>query len=737
MNPHFFSILTHRNPFGVIIHFMRLCFKISLLTVVSLSSYLSFSQVTFFGESAVKWKNIQAPISAADTGNYGRSDLLILNDNTEFHFYSSTNEKLIRSVTFKINTQKGLDILEKYKLPESFDEVFDTRYKQGRKSRIKTPFIQEYSVNKFAARKFFRSKWVDVPFKVNHETIKWVRASGNDAGEFIKDQIMVFQFENLSVGDVVEVYYESDFSSNYGSNLFYFNAGCPKLNCNYTFSYKVYQRFEGCAFILPINVPDSCVKREYTRYPDHSIVTDKINLKDVKGINYPSNSFAGKKLPHVFADFRYYRTLNGSYPSDGGRVYDFGLMRPTHFQWIIFTDTTNYYTKIYDKQFASLRKFVATLPPVIGKDSSSTVFFKTLCDTFNEFRFITSNHLYYNESALINTYSGDHVLKRRMVEHFQWKLYRDILNDNKVFYYVTNVQDKRFGEHTPHFRASYAYEKNLIAVPVKNSFIYFMPRYDGMKYHLNELPFYLEGTLAALYPRNFQDETKDKDDKMFKFLKTHKGTYNENTRTENASVRISLDSLKADLTIKESLSGQFSTVVRHLYLNECIDSTISQQYFKKCVDKPFSANAKIKLSSKITEFPFRYNFNCSERITLPDSRTLSLKNWFSFPLSKVSLPQKPTHDYYFEFDFSDSYNFQLNFTNPVKLANASSFSRNISNDYFELESRIDTISEASYLVKVSVVIKKTSIPENKMDLLMDLVKELDALNSFTLEFAVN
>jgi hypothetical protein len=568
---------------------------------------------------------------------------------------------------------------------------------------------------------------------MRYEKLRRIRTAGDFAGEFINEEINVFEFQNLAVGDIVEIFYESSFNANYGSNLFYFNSIYPKLKCEYTFIYKVSKEFLGHAFILAANIKDSCIARDQKPFSDHSIITDQITLYNLKGLNYPTNSFEGKKLPHVFADFSFYRVLNGSYPTENGRIYEFGAYRPKNFEWFLYADTNNYYTKVYDKQFAAIRKFTTKLPPVVGSDSTNTAFFKALCDTFNAFRYISSNHLYYNETNLKDVYSGDHLLKRRLVEHLQWKLYKDILNENKIFYFVTNIQDKRFGEHNVNYRASYVYEKYLIAIPAKDSYVYFMPRYEGLKYHLNELPFYFEGSLAVLHPQNFQGNMKNKDDQFFKFIKTHKGTYNENTRTENASIRISIDSLKADLVIKESLSGQFSTVLRHLYLNEYIDSTISKHYFRKCVDKPLTSEAKIKLSSRITEFPFRYNFNCTEKMALPGEKSLSLKNWFSFTLTKANIPQAPNYDYYFDFDFSDSYNFLLNFNVPVELKNANTFIKKINNEYFELESEIINQSETSYLIKVKMIVKKTNIPQSKINLLMELVEELETLNNFTLE----
>ncbi|MES2681620.1 MAG: hypothetical protein V4635_17120 [Bacteroidota bacterium] len=690
------------------------------------------AQKNFFGEEPVLWESNKPYVIPAEYENYLRSDVVVLEDHTSFYFYSSTNERLVRKIVLRINNKNGLEAAGNHKLPESFDRAYDAHlFKQGRQARIGTPFISEYHINHFAARKFAAGKWSEVPFKLKYETIRWIKSSG----EFADDQVSTFQLQNLSIGDIVEIYYDAAFNSNYGSNLFYFNGRYPKLKVEYDFIYKVNKRFAGYAFICPVNIKDSVISKTITDQKEDVIKTDKILLKNLSGINYGANSFESKTIPHVFADFRFYRVVNNSYPVDGGRLYEIDYIRPRNFEWLVIADTNNYYTRIYDKQFASIRKFVSTLPPS-GKDSTNKIFFKALCDTFNNFRYISSNHLFYNESNLYDVYSADHLLKRRLIEHSLIKVYKDILNDNKIFYYSVNVQDNRYGEHSLSNRSHYAYENSLICIPNGKSYIYFMPRFNGIKYHLNELPFYFEGSLAALYPHNFQEEVKNKDDKFFKFIKTHKGTFNENTRTENVTVKISIDSLKTTLAIKESLSGQFSTVIRHLYLNEFIDSTIAPLYFKRCTDKPNAIGAKVKLSSHIGEFPFRYTFNCSERIPMQNKQALDIRHWFSFIISKHSFPELPTHDYYFDFDFTDTYNFLLDFDSAVEIRNLANFTKKINNDFFELESEIIKNSDSNYLLKVRLAVKERKIPVEKVGLINELVETLEELNNFSLELAM-
>lgn len=699
------------------------------LIVVCLATHF-FSQLCgqgYFGAGPVKWENNNSYKISPEAGKYDQYDVVILSEVTEFHFYANNNEKVLRNVKYKINTAEGLKILKDFKTPESFDPACDEAlFCQGRRSRIKTPFIQEYKLTTFAARKFSAGRWSNVRVSDKYERIRWI----NGNGEFVDEDLTIMHLGGLAVGDVLEIYYEASFSVNYGTNLFYFHSRWPKLDCEYSFITKIDKQLKDLSFIFPVNVAEWDIKETSADYGDYLLQTKRIKVGNLEALDYPVNTFPAMRLPHVKADFNFYRNF---ITSPSGRRLAVVYNKSKNFEWLISTDTTVLaYEKIYDKQFGAIRKFLATLPPT-GSDSQNVVFFSALCDSFNAFRFITANHMFYNESHLLNVYSGDHLLKRRLPENMLGKLYANILYDKQVFFYLVNVMDNRLGEHSLNYRAHQGYEKTLIALPLGQSVFYFMPRAAGLKYHLNELPFYHEGSLAALTPANFQPNTPDKESKVFRIIKTHKGTYNENTRTENASVKLGSEKKEAVVIIKESLSGQFSTVLRHLYLNEIIDSTISPHYFRKCTDKPGASEIKIKPGAFMRDYPFRYNFNCSEKLKLESPTLIPLKRWFSFPIGKKQFPRLPQTDYYFDFEFSDLYNFLIEPDANYIIRNQSSFSKNISNDYFELASSIKENGPGVFLLSVKLVVKQRRIPAENMALLSDLLDALDEVDNFSLE----
>lgn len=706
--------------------------KSQILTLFLLGVFCSFSQDSFFGEGPVNWETRKVYEIPAEAEKYASSDLVILDDLVEVFFRSETKEKLVRTIKYKINTFKGLEIVKHIRMPESFDEGFDKYFdKQGRSSRIKTPNLGEYNVKVFAARKYSRQRWSNVKVKDNYEALKRIKPTG----EFAEENNIVFNLGNIAVGDVIEIYYELYFDTRYGSNIFYFNGAYPKLKCEYDFIFRAAKTFTEATYALPINIDQSNIYSSRVDYQDYFLITKKIQLSDLQANNYTLNSSVAEKLPHICFDFNYYR---GMVNYTDKRFSFTRSVKPKNYEWLIPVDTNckTQTNTLYDKHSLALRKFLINHSRAVN-DSQSVVFLKSLCDTFNTFRYISPNQLYYNESHLHDMSSGDHLLKRRLVGQSLWKLYTDLFQENNMFYYLVNIQDKRFGTHQLKQRAHFAYEHNLIAVPIKDSFVYLMPRYNGLKYHLNELPYYYEGVQAALIPTNFQKSTKNKPSKGFKLTETPLSSFEHNLRQESAKIKIVLDSQLVRLTTKETLSGQFSTILRPLYLNECIDSAIAPHYFKKCIDKPNGVAKKIKPSSSMNYFPYRYVFDCTEKLNGADTNGLSLKAWFSFVLSKEIMPSVPNYDYYFDFVLTDTYTFDLDFGRPVVIKNKNDFEKNINNDYFSLLSDIKENGKNGFIMNVSFSIKKESIPKTQAHLLTEIIERLDNLNNFTLKLARN
>jgi hypothetical protein len=665
---------------------------------------------------AVKYNKVSIP------SFFENNDAVIVKDDSNFDLSDFSLKTLTRTVLIKILTEKGLQDISSVSLPESFDIADNQELKQqGRAAKIKIPFIHSFHILYFSARIIKPSgKVIDLKPKDTYSKVQRIQADG----EFINDECITFSFEDLQVNDLLEYTYKVEYKPNYGSDMVYLSGKLPKMNCDYRFKYFSLPKAKYSRYIITENISDSAITLEPEEYDKElTYITEHISLKNVEKVNYFIHAMSAKQLPHAFFNLNYIIRLV--------KARKYSLAALTGFNWSEYTmdkDETKWNTKTQEDTRVFLKRI-----PTEDNDSLHLKFMKALSDTLNTYKYMSANYMFYNDPRLHALYSTDHLLKRRLSQIFLFKLYVEILNEKGIFFYIGNVQDKRLGEHSPLIRNG-VYENIIFAIPNKRSYVYLIPRYYGLTFFLNELPYYYEGAVVALFPVNYEKREGDTLGNHFRFIKTYAGSENENIRIENAVVKVITDSSKCYLDIKESLSGQFSTLLRPFYFNKLIDSTVNPIYFKKCVDKPGALRKNWLLKTGSEEYPFKHIFNCSATVPLPEKNSINFEGWFSFPFNKVLIPEKPTHDFYFDFEYSDVYNFVLKFDTPVTLKNAEEFSRTIENDYFDLSSSIK-VQEDSYLLTVISRVKNKVLPKEQADKLMEFVKTLDEINKFKLLYS--
>ena len=692
----------------------------------------SFNETT---EKEIEWEH--PPVrydSIAIPDQFKSNGVVIIDEKVNFRFTEFSKKEIRKNVLLKITNEEGLKAFHSVSLPESFDigENEELR-QQGRQSKIKIPFIKTFSVKYFIARIIKpNGKVIEAHPKYSSTRIKWIKPTGQeitvDAGKYIEDIVNNYSFTELEVGDLVEYSYNAEYGPNYGSDIFYFSSTYPKVNVEYKFRYIALPQLKNFKFIMTSNISDSCVKvvpDENSSEKGIAFVNASVKLKNVQRVNYFIHSFCAKQLPFVYFNMNYTIKLinNKSY----------SIANLPDYRWAN-TQGYRYDNRFHVKYFDDVRKFVSKMPK-FDSDTNNLKFLKAVSDTLNNFRYMGANYLYYNDPAFYNLYSSEHVLKRRITEINLTKLYESILTEKGIFFYITNILDNRLGEQNPLVRINTSYENIIISIPIKKSYTYLIPRYNGLKYFLGEMPFYYEGAIAAMFPSSYEKKAKDVLGTHFKFVRTPSGTENKNVRFEDVKINVETDSLKCNLEIKETLSGQFSTIIRSAYLNEVIDSTVNPVYFKKCINKPNSSHQKINLKTKSEEDPFKFVFDCHENILLKNKNEIDLTNWFSFVLNKFIIYEKPTHDFYFDFRFSDYYNYLFEFDRPVNISNIKDFNKELGDEYFEISSSLKP-QENSYLFSVIIKIKQKFIPKEEGDKLMEFVNKLEEINNLKIKYSL-
>jgi hypothetical protein len=682
-----------QNHFRNIIIFLSL-FNLSFITAQNFNRYT--------------WKSATIDTSKI-TSEFPNADLIILDEHINLNLLNFS--KLIqKTCILKVNTESGVQQMATLTLPESFDKAGDGLQMPHTFSETNTPFLYDFKIVYFAARKLKKNGTIEnCTTDYSTKKIYWIAENG----DHISDYNYIFKFNNIEVGDIVEYTYQIEFKGGYSFNHFYFNSTIPKQNTEFTII--CFPHPLDYDFICNINVADSSFQKINTAARGE---TPKwkctYRYKNLKPINYPLNSCTGKSLPHLYLDNRRYG-------------------RGPHFEWRFRSEVVKN-EKAYNRQHASIRKFISNLPKT--DSTNREIFLLALNKNLNDLKFASAESMNYGEEAQYTVNSSVWLTKGKLIEEFMKEVYEEILDEADIPYKIICLHDKRLGELKSHFRAEPKYERYFFAIPNNNNLLYMMHRENGLKYYIGEIPFYYEGVTAAiLLHHNTTTTLHDSSDSLenYKFFRTQSSTENENVRAENALLKVNLDSSTINVLIKENISGQFSTIIRSLYLNETIDSTINPIYFKKCITKPNSAASQIKLISKSDYFPFKYSFNCTEKIALLSKSEIPLKDWFSFTYNKKIIPQRPNFDYYVDFKYTDTYSYMFEFNKPTEVINVNDFTKSINNKYFDLSSKLVKQTEAGYLLSVMLKVKQSVIPEIEGEVLLEIANSLDELNDLVIK----
>lgn len=649
--------------------------------------------------------------------SFKNDDAVILNDELVLNFSLGF---IKHRQAIKILNSDGLNYYKSISLPQNFDitHINNPKYKQGRLSKITAPYIKSYKINYFACRILRKNTLTEIPVDVTTRKIFFIKHDG----ERIYDYEYIFNFNDLDVGDVIEYTYKLELRGSYDSDQFYVNDYYPKLKSNLLIDVIAPAQMINADIIFNHNIDSLSFSKKIIPENKVSHLIYNYNFKNLKAIKYSQNCIAGMTLPHVTADIY---SVNRVYFNE--TINSAKYLYATKYSWFNIPDSLIVKEKIYNKSNATLRKFVNKFVDKTT-DTSRTEVFSLITDTLNSYKMLSAEEMHYSKDAQYTISSSERLLKQQIPEEFVSDVYENILFEKNIFYYIANVQDRRFGFHSLSNRAHEDYELGFVAIPVRKSFKFFMPQFKGVTYYPDELPFYCEGTYCALFPHNTKAIKHFAGIQDLKFIKTPLSTYNENIRSENASFKVNRDSNYIMATIRESLNGQFSSILRHYYNKESIDSTVKVEYFKKCTDKPKSFNSKITLANQLKVFPFKATYNCSEKI-VTSKDTIDLSNWFSFLFTKENFKKSITHDYYLDFTFTDIYNYLFEFDKTSVVTNINDFSVNLKNDFFEINSSLIPQENNKYLLTVSTKAKQYVLPYTKVDVLTEYLNQLKKINS--------
>ena len=324
------------------------------------------------------------------------------------------------------------------------------------------------------------------------------------------------------------------------------------------------------------------------------------------------------------------------------------------------------------------------------------------------------------------------------------EIYDDLYKRGDSTFYNIYLFDKRYNDYTCNETAGRQPFYNLFGFKVGSTYNYIFPQTTFAKYYFNEMPYYLENSTAVFVPHNVDTNTvKDPIKNNVLIKNSPKSLSSENYRQIAGKLEFNEVENGFYFNGKESLSGQFSTILRNYYRTLLKDPVISKKHYKPLFKDEVTSSLLLEQTSISDEYPYKTNYKKSGKLKiLNNSKTplnviqLETKNLFVDILPDVDfLSNHLNHyDYYPEFIFIDKYRIQICFPFEVELLETTLPEINEDNDNISLVYNISKIDSRTYLFDLKYEIKQHHYSKETISEVIKIAELLSQLSSKSLTF---
>jgi hypothetical protein len=687
---------------------MKKLYTFVILALISIIAYTQTSDLT-------------------NTISKNKSGILITHEQNSINIIGAKidflNFQITKNVTFKVLNSDGLKKFSKFILPETFDPTYILHYPENRNyaqlySKLKCNYFKGSIKSK-------NGKTKEAIVKQSIEPVRMVMAENNWYGNFEK---YIYEIENIEVGDEVniEYNYEMPYIENALALLsfrIFFNSDVFKENYQLAISYNDDLKID----IYPKNgaMPDSTVINEKRK----TFYWSKNNLA---GSIAEEGSIPYLSLPHLAFTLNpntYVVPKSLEVKHVPMYVYYANNREKSHLEV-----ARAIMLEVKTKSLLLFRDFIVSETKDITNDSLGYQALMKVQNTIaDEFSFSNDTN-YFKRMDIRDPKFGEDVSAKRLRDINKYDLYAAILLKLGMGYFTTYVCDKRTGEMNDEFYAP-MYNGDILftALLRNNSAQYIYPKSAQFGYYLNELPFYFENSKARLIQLDDYTSYKIPINETLRQIRLPNSTVNDNIRRSNILTNLNLDSLSVSFDARISLSGQYSTLTRGLYMYNYQDKSINNLYHKKVWELNSGVSllsSKVKVSNK--EFPFSTSVNVQYKANNllskeGDTISIDLKNWFYHVIYNNIDTTNRQLDFYPDFLGKDTYTYFLQFNKNVKLISAFP-DVEIKNDFGELIANVK--QEGSNTIKItsffSIISSKVTADKIKaVKAIYDKIEELN------------
>jgi hypothetical protein len=637
----------------------------------------------------------------------------------------------------KYQTQKGIDKYSTFILPESFDrqsDCYSVRY--DARDSILRPKGEFECVRYFAARIITPGGKIKEA-QVNELTQLEVNRYNKVDRTFYS---WIFKVFGLNPGDELEIAYAYEGAYNTdASERIFFHGELAKQNYRLIFHYPSREKYI-MQYHNGAEPNDSTMVTHGTPSYTEYIFTRK-NL-------YSSIEETGAR-PYMELPYVSYYKHNLDFGEINTKTKFVEKALPYPWSFIVFPlvhyqcqSVKDRYSKS-DRTTVAINNFLAEEKTKIN-DTAMVSIMSTIHHTIaNEFEYKSDIYSYSGDDPELE-HLGKYVERRTMRNQSRFRLYEELFSRLDRDYYKVLFVDKRIAKLHPESFEIVSSVRLGFAAKYKGSLFYFYPKSSRYGYETNELPFYYEDIDVLLIPQHepYMKQFNEFPDINFQGIKTPFSTENENTRTANALVDVSLDSISMNFDLRLKIAGQFSTLLRPYYLNSDKDTTITSEYYKLITDIADKGTLKTNVISRDKIFPYECainsSFSAKSRINKSHKNyfSIELKGWFNNVIDKNFSAFDRHLDYYPDFKSTDIHRYMLKFDHPVKLENLNELQTETKNSFGEYSVKVNQRDEKSIFIETvftlrAEVVKATDAKD--VAEIFDAIKKINNASLYIIE----